>query len=119
LQDILIKRPNNKKGDKTMTNKHGYDTKLCIIMIISMILGLGLVIIAKAIDTMIYLYIISIFISIFMLYFLPKRLSTNFNEKQLSRMRNEPMTLLFTMLFGPIAPIFIVMLAFKRQKTIT
>lgn len=100
-----------------MTNKYGYDTKLCIIMAASMILGLALVIVAKAIDAMIYLYVISILISLFMLYFLPKKLSTNFSEKRLSRMRSEPIMLLFTMLFGPIAPIFIITSSFKKQKT--
>lgn len=100
-----------------MTNKYGYDTRLCIIMTISMILGLLLVIIAKAIDAIMYLYVISIFISLFMLYFLPKKLSTNFNKERLDKMRSEPMTLLAIMLFGPIAPIFIIISAFKRQKT--
>ena len=101
-----------------MTNKHGYDTKLCIIMTISMMLGLVLIIIARAIDVMMYLYVISIFISLFILYLLPKKLSMNFSEKRLNRMRSEPMTLLLTLLFGPIGPIFIFISAFKRQKVI-
>lgn len=101
-----------------MTNKHGYDTKLCIIMTISMVLGSALVIVAKAIDAMMYLYVISIFTSLFMLYLLPKKLSTNFSEKRLSRMRSEPMTLLLAILFGPVAPIFIIISSFKRQKTL-
>jgi 4-hydroxybenzoate polyprenyltransferase len=98
-----------------MTNKYEYDTKLCIIMLISMILGAVLIIVAKAIDIMIYLYIVSIFISLFMLYFLPEKLSVNFDKIRLNKMKSEPTMLLFTTLFGPIAPIFIIMSVFKRR----
>lgn len=98
-----------------MVNKE-YDTRLCIIMVISLIIGTILVLVAKEAEICLYLYIISEVISFFMLYFLPKKLYNRFDEGKLKKMKHETITLLFIIMFGPITTIFIIMSTFKKKK---
>ncbi|MCK4454421.1 hypothetical protein KAU51_03765 [Candidatus Parcubacteria bacterium] len=104
------------KGDKIMTDRYGYDTRLCIVMTISMLLGAILFIIARTIDAVLPLYIISLLASFSILYLLPEKISTKLNQKYLNGMRANVMVLLFVLWFGPIAFIFILVSVLSKQK---
>lgn len=94
-----------------------YDKRKCIIMTISMIIGTILILIAKNISVLPYLYIISIIVSLYMIYFLPKKLRNKFNTIILKGMVNN-MGLLFIIWFGPIATMFIIASTFKEKQPI-
>ena len=93
-----------------------YDKRLCIIMAISLIIGAVLILVAKEAETCLYLYIISEVISFSMLYFLPKKLCNRFDENKLKKMKHETNNLLFIIIFGPMATIFIIASTFKKKK---
>lgn len=91
-----------------------HDTKLRVIMMISIIMGLGLIVVAEMFNIVIYVYILSIFINIFMFYILPEKLSTRFNKEYLNRVTKKDIVLLPVILLGPIMPIFILISTFKK-----
>ena len=93
-----------------------YAIKLRINMIISIVIGLGLIVVAEMLNVVIYVYIISVFISIFMFYVLPGKLSTRFNKECLNRVLEKDIVLLPIILSGPIIPIFILISTFKNRK---
>lgn len=98
-----------------MVNRE-YDPRLCIIMTISLIIGAILIVIAKKVEVLLYLYIISDNISLLMLYSLPKKLYNKFDKNKLEKLRYDGIVLLFIMGFGPISTIFIIASTFKKKK---
>lgn len=98
-----------------MFNYYKVNTKLCVTMVISLIVGIILIAIASRSDLLPFLYIISIGISVFMTCFLPNKAYTKFDEACLKLMSNDPIIVSAIILTGPIASIFIILYTFKKE----
>lgn len=106
-----IKKKMIKHSDKLHTPEHLY-----MFMSGCMLLGLILIIVAKNLDIVTWVYIISIIISIFAIYHMDKLTCVNILHAK--RMRYDHIMTLFVIFFGPITTLFLLITLLLPPKDI-